>query len=555
MKRFISVILSLCLMAGIIIPSNISNAASYGDKLKYLNNKITLGTKQTFSGTGKLKHGAKSYGGFLTKAKNIKIDYTVESSEPVENGDNYSVTFNVSYKFKDNPKFTKKTVKGYGYGTIEPIVLYSVFDYNTGYNLEVENDKNVVVTQNGKATIKYYKKQNLRHKVKPYKDWYRNKKSASSSFTVTYPKSFGDVCVGIGFINNHGSDWSSYEDGLGKEDGWDSGYYTDYDEDDNEIKKPWKWGNTAYYKRGEKTVSYVRLPSSESASETSCLKSASVASSSASSSKPDGCTNEESIDIGKTITSSVSSGDNWLEPQEGDKWYSLTIPADTAYEYVDFHTKGDLSVKAEIRWPDVSDGSFDYSNSHSSSYLNFYNDFWRTAYFDILSSADNYGFMKGKTYYIRVSGNGKYTIKTKLIKKKKFVGFADNPNKLGETKANYKILHFLNDATDHHDSMDLDKPSYTKITLITKKDIINEDKYYADGQKREPSVISHGSGDDSAKEYRYTSYGFDREYGFYLKRKPKKGEKFKFIIKKDGYKTLKFTAKADKKGRVYYAFK
>ena len=49
----------------------------------YLNNKITLGTKQTFSGTGKLKHGAKSYGGFLTKAKNIKIDYTVESSKPV----------------------------------------------------------------------------------------------------------------------------------------------------------------------------------------------------------------------------------------------------------------------------------------------------------------------------------------------------------------------------------------------------------------------------------------------------------------------------------------
>ena len=81
-------------------------------------------------------------------------------------------------------------------------------------------------------------------------------------------------------------------------------------------------------------ASYVRLPSSESASETSCLKSASVASSSASSSKPDGCTNEESIDIGKTITSSVSSGDNWFEAQEGDKWYALTIPADTAYKYV-----------------------------------------------------------------------------------------------------------------------------------------------------------------------------------------------------------------------------
>ena len=280
MKRIVSVILSLCLVAGIVIPSNISNAATYGEKFKYLNNKITLGEKQTFSGTGQLKHGAKSYGGFLTKAKNIKIDYTVESTKPVENGDNLSVTFNVSYKFKNNPKFTKKTVKGYGYGTIEPMIVYSVFDYATGYNLEVKNDKNVVVKQNGETKIKYYKKQNLKHKIKPYKDWYKNKKSASNSFTVTYPKNNGDVCVGIGFINDHGNDWLSYEDGLGKEDGWDSGYYTDFDDNDNEIKKPWKWGSTAYYKRGKKTISYVRLPASESASKTSRTNSAKAASNS-----------------------------------------------------------------------------------------------------------------------------------------------------------------------------------------------------------------------------------------------------------------------------------
>ena len=160
--------------------------------------------------------------------------------------------------------------------------------------------------------------------------------------------------------------------------------------------------------------------------------------------------------------------------------------------------------------------------------------------------------MKGNTYYIRVYGKGKYTIKTTFIKKKSFKVFVDNPKKLGQTKVNYKILHFLNNGTDHHDSMDLDKPSYTKITLTTKKDVVKEDKYYADGQKREPSVIAHSSGDDTAKEYKYTSEYFIREYGFYLKRKPKKGEKFKFVVKKAGYKTLKFTVEADRKGRILY---
>ena len=552
MKRFVSLILSLCLIISIITPSKPSNAATYGDKLKYLNNKITLGKKQTFSGTGKLKHGAKSYGGFLTKAKNIKINYTVESTEPVEDGDNYSVTFNVSYKFKNNPKFTKKTVKGYGYGTIEPQIIYSVFDYATGYNLEIENDKNVVVNQNGKTKIKYYKKQNLKHKLNNKKEWYRNKKSASYSFTVTYPKNYGDACVGIGFFNDHGNDWSSYEDGLSEDEGWDSGYYTDYDDDDNEIKKPWKWGSTACYKRGKNTISYVRLPSSENASVAARVKTA-ANTSSTDLSKPDGCSNEQSITIGKTISSSVSSGNNWDEPQKGDKWYAITIPANTSYKYVDFHTKGDYSVHAQIRWPDVSDGAFDFSNSHSSSYLNFSKESWGTSYFDILSSSESGGFMKGKTYYIRVFGQGKYTIKTKLIKQKTFTGLVDNPSKLGSIKAKKKILRFYDETSDHHDSFN-NKPSYTKITLITKKDIVNEEKYFADGEKQTPSVISHGSGSEGAKQYKYYSERFSREYGFYLKRKPKKGEKFKFVIKKSGYKTLKFTVKANKKGSIYYSF-
>ncbi len=269
-KRIHRVVLSLFFiltLLGSLVPSQVtSKAATYGDSLKNLNNKLTLGTTQTFSATGKVKHGTKSTGGALTTAKKVKIDYTITSSEPIADGDNLSVTFDVKFNFKDNPRITCKKFKYYGMGTIRPECFYTVFDYETGYNLEVKNDKGVNVTS-GEWKSTWYGKQ--KYKVvtskKANNESFKNRKTAQVSFTVSYPKTAENVCVGIGFINAEGNEFLPTGNGLQRigKGGWADGYeIVDCDDDGNDITKPWKWGKTDYYKQGKNSVVYARLPKS-----------------------------------------------------------------------------------------------------------------------------------------------------------------------------------------------------------------------------------------------------------------------------------------------------
>ena len=70
----------------------------------------------------------------------------------------------------------------------------------------------------------------------------KNYKTLSCSFTVTYPKTCKNVCVGIGFTNmvdNTGNDKN-----IGDNCYWNG-------------KKP--YGGTLAYKEGKKTMSYMRL--------------------------------------------------------------------------------------------------------------------------------------------------------------------------------------------------------------------------------------------------------------------------------------------------------
>lgn len=89
----------------------------------------------------------------------------------------------------------------------KPEALYTVFNYQTGKSLEAENNKLGVKVKGSDWKWTYYPKQKYSYTsilAEQYdsKDlWIHNYKSASYSFTITYPKKCKDVVVGIGFFH------------------------------------------------------------------------------------------------------------------------------------------------------------------------------------------------------------------------------------------------------------------------------------------------------------------------------------------------------------------
>lgn len=226
---------------------------AYGDRLK-LNNEIKLNRKKMYVKQGRYHTYAYAY-----KDKNWKtgkVKYTI-SSKRKSVGNKYKVTYKVKYKLLADPNLIQKKISTdeWYIGISGPQTYYTVFDYQTGKSLERKNKLGVKVKgskwKEGYYPKRYfeatgelknwYMKKNPKtwRKILSRKNcWYRNKKSVSYSFTVTYSKECKDVVVGIGFANMTNAT-------LNEEKGYWKGRYP--------------FGQCAYYQYGKKTTSFMRL--------------------------------------------------------------------------------------------------------------------------------------------------------------------------------------------------------------------------------------------------------------------------------------------------------
>ena len=243
MRKKLTCLLLAMVLCVTTIPAVKTEAAkkAYCDTLE-LNDTLELGKKQTFSGKGIYEEHT-----FFKGKKEVDVNYIV-SSKRKSVGKNYKVTYKINYELLQSPKLDRNKISydDWGWGYIEPVECFKVFDYKTGKTLMSNNKQNVYVSS-GKWNCKYYPKQYYKYTgvlADEYKDeetYLEFLKEASVSFTVTYPKKCKDVVVGIGFVN------------LARSDGW-------YQEK-NYLYNAGKtaYGKSNYYKKGKKTMSYMRL--------------------------------------------------------------------------------------------------------------------------------------------------------------------------------------------------------------------------------------------------------------------------------------------------------
>ena len=242
----LSLILGVMMSTVVTAPKVQAAEKPYGKRLK-LNNNIKFNKTKTFVKTGIYQEQT-----LFPKVQKCKIKYTI-SCKKRSVGKNYKVTYKGKYNLMDNPKLNTKekyTYIDWYWGFTYPYLFYTVFDYQTGMSLEVKNDLNVKC-KGSKWKYTYYPKQYFMYtdsimKDEKYKEkncWYRNAKTLSYSFTVTYPKKCKDVVVGIGFSNMIDVPSQSKEEPENQ-------YWTGKDT---------PYGKTDYYKKGKKTMSYMRL--------------------------------------------------------------------------------------------------------------------------------------------------------------------------------------------------------------------------------------------------------------------------------------------------------
>jgi hypothetical protein len=238
--KWMSVLLTVALAVGVLAGSLVAPVEAqaagkaYGDSLT-LNNKIRLDKTKSFTKTGVYKQSS-----LFKKKKTAKIKYTIACSRK-EAGDYYKVTYKVTYKHKSDPKISSfsKIAEDYEWSLTQPDEIFTVFDYQTGLCLEGDNDLDVTVDE-GTWKYTYY----------PWQKWsvsgkegrYRNVKTLSYTFTVTYPKDCEDVVVGIGFVNH-----TLVPDS--EKDAADNLYW----------KGKAAYGKTSFYKKGKDTMAYMRL--------------------------------------------------------------------------------------------------------------------------------------------------------------------------------------------------------------------------------------------------------------------------------------------------------
>ena len=212
----------------------------YGASLKYLNDDIRINRTTTLTKIGQLKYFK------LFNKKGKKIDLPIQIRIKCKRrsfGKKYNkAIFWVEYRFRTNPKaYMSQAARIRHYDKNKylwrPYHFFTVFDYKTGKSLEVRNKRK----EKMKCTrwkYRFYNKQYYSSSGWTY-SW-RNTKQLKFAFSVKYPKSYTDICVGVGFFNCFDSRKETRAD-----------------------KKYWRgtgvYGKTTCYRRGRDNTAYVLL--------------------------------------------------------------------------------------------------------------------------------------------------------------------------------------------------------------------------------------------------------------------------------------------------------
>lgn len=264
-SRFLALALA-CIMSLLVLgPTLDVQAKDYGKSLE-LNNELKFNKTVTNKKTA-LYYEETFFPTIQKGDVDVKVTCKRKSS-----GNNYVVTYDVTYNFKKNPQIKNKKAKydDWLWGTLQKEACYTVFDYKTGKCLEntkLAKDLGIKVKTTKDWKYKWYGKQYYTYDKKWMKDmgykksdlWIRNPKTITYSFKVTYPKTCKRAVVAIGFQNM----MLDYRD-----------YYNDYSNGGKTPTKKFfdgtgKWGSTPYYKQsfqynGKKKTnkgqfSYMRL--------------------------------------------------------------------------------------------------------------------------------------------------------------------------------------------------------------------------------------------------------------------------------------------------------
>lgn len=248
MNKFVKTGVNTILLVALLITSitmpiqKVQAKKAYCASLK-LNNNIKLNKKKTYTKTGIYQEQT-----FYNEQKEIKVKYTIENSRK-SSGKNYKVTYKVNYEFLDDPKLdtTEISYDDWYWGLTKPNAFYTVFNYQTGKSLELKNKLGVKI-KGSEWDYTYYPEQTYKYSgalEEEYGEeefWIKNYKTISYSFTVTYPKTCKDVCVGIGFSNSADNTYNN--ENMGDNLYWNGKA---------------SYGETSMYKDGQETVSYMRL--------------------------------------------------------------------------------------------------------------------------------------------------------------------------------------------------------------------------------------------------------------------------------------------------------
>ncbi len=245
LKRKLSMMLALVMIVTVLAPSLTVSAADYGKKLDLSAHTMKYGKTTTYTSEGSYQEDT-----LWPKAVKGKVVTKIKVSKRKSVGKNYQVTYNVTVDFKKNPKIKTKKIgyEDWYWSLAMPQPFNAVFDYKTGK----ESTKVKVTDLSSKET--FYKKQHFVCPEIGEDYWIRNPKKLTYSFKVTYPKSYKNAVVAVGFSNDNGYcdasdehyDWLKSFNALGA-------YNNRY----------WKgkevFGKTSYYKNGKKSTAFMRL--------------------------------------------------------------------------------------------------------------------------------------------------------------------------------------------------------------------------------------------------------------------------------------------------------
>ena len=149
-NQFVSLLLVLGMILGCTLTGTDSLAASYGDSLNLSGQQIELNGTTTYNCIGHMYHRSKKVNGkvqgLFPKTIKIKAKFTVKCSleEDSDDENNYLATFDIITHFPTNPKIKMKKLTAISEdavgNTLTPMTFTTVFDYETGENLEFDGE-------------------------------------------------------------------------------------------------------------------------------------------------------------------------------------------------------------------------------------------------------------------------------------------------------------------------------------------------------------------------------------------------------------------------------